>query len=183
MAQRSLTSFFESSQHAKKRAGTVALQSTEPPKFVDLFCGAGGASCGAKQVGYNIVLAVDSWDVAIDCHSRNHPDAAHMLMELPPAEPLPLPTAGVWHLHGSPPCTKVSCANQQRNEQEREDATALIRWYIVFAIESSASTWSMEQVSTPIVITTLESLKAPGSPYSPVSEPFHFCSVPQSFRF
>jgi site-specific DNA-cytosine methylase len=59
----------------------------------------------------------------------------------------------------------VSCANIPRRQDEREEAVDLIRWYVVYAIESGATSWSMEQVSTPIVVKTLEALKAPGSPY------------------
>lgn len=165
MTQHPLTRFFNSSQKSKARAGDSPLELLGRPKFVDLFCGAGGASCGADQAGYEIVLAVDNWQVAIECHFKNHPNAVHICTELPPSDPLPLPTTGVWHLHGSPPCTKVSCANIPRRQDEREEAVDLIRWYIIYAIRSGATSWSMEQVSTPIVIKILETLRAPGSPY------------------
>lgn len=163
--QPSLTKFFQSTETTKKRAGDATLALSNRPKFVDLFCGAGGASCGAEQAGYEVVLAVDCWDVAIECHLQNHPRAQHVLTQLPPAEPLPLPTDCYWHLHGSPPCTKVSQANIPRDAEERARAVDLIKWYVTFAIESSAATWSMEQVSTPAVVQALESLKAPGSKY------------------
>ena len=165
MAQSPLTRFFQTSQNAQARAGDASPELLERPKFVDLFCGAGGASCGAQQAGYDVVLAVDSWAVAVEIHYQNHPNTAHICTQLPPTEPLPLPTGCVWHLHGSPPCTKLSIANQQRVESEREEATDLIRWYIIFAIESDATSWTMEQVATPAVIETLEMMRAPGSPY------------------
>lgn len=40
-------------------------------KIVDLFCGAGGMSLGFQQAGFNIVLAADNWDVAVECYKRN----------------------------------------------------------------------------------------------------------------
>ena len=84
-----------------------------------------------------------------------------MLCRLPPVEPLPLPgPEEEWHLHGSPPCTKLSHANQQRVEDDREAALELVRWYIDFALASGASSWSMEQVSMPLVVGVLESYKS-----------------------
>ena len=89
--------------------------SERAPKFVDMFCGCGGASEGARLAGYDVVLAVDSWEDALIVHARNHPHTAHLCMELPSDSQLPLPLPGEhWHLHGSPPCTRVSVANQVR---------------------------------------------------------------------
>lgn len=78
---------------------------------------------------------------------------------------LPLPTSGEWHLHGSPPCTKVSQMNQARVESEKDDGVTLILWYLKFAMDSGATTWSMEQVTTKCVVAAIESLKRPGSAY------------------
>ena len=128
--------------------------------FVDLFCGAGGASAGAASAGLQVFLAVDAWDKAIECHASNHPDATHLCMKLPPEDPLPLPPDdSKWHLHGSPPCTIVSKANQLRNPQHHKDAVALIKWFIDFALESSCASWSLEQVASPIVMELIESYK------------------------
>ena len=43
-------------------------------EVIDLFCGGGGASHGFLRAGLNIVLAVDSWEVALDIHRLNHPN-------------------------------------------------------------------------------------------------------------
>ena len=126
-------------------------------KFVDLFCGCGGASEGAREAGLEVVLAVDSWEDALEVHKLNHPETNHVCTDLP-SDTLPLPS-GRWHMHGSPPCTKVSNANQQRNENDRFEALNLIKWYIEFAMSSSATSWSMEQVACPVVVEFLESLK------------------------
>jgi site-specific DNA-cytosine methylase len=105
-----------------------------------------------------VVLAVDSWAYALNVHRRNHPLATHVCTLLPPSEPLPLPSDGEgFHLHGSPPCTRVSNAYQERNAEERQRALELIDWYIGFALESDADSWSMEQVATPVVLQLLES--------------------------
>ena len=139
---------------------------TGPPKFVDFFAGIGGASQGALCAGYDVVLAVDADQAAMELHARNHPQCTHLCSTLPPNGPLPLPGADeTWHLHGSPPCTEVSVANQSRVDEKRECAIGLIKWYIEFALASSATSWSMEQVASPIVLRYLETLKAPKAPH------------------
>lgn len=137
-----------------------------PPKFVDLFAGCGGASQGATQAGYEVVLAVDHDEKAVALHARNHAQCTHMCCTLPPSAPLSLPGADEeWHIHGSPPCTALSKANQNRNANERTRALHLLKWYVEFALATSATTWSLEQVGTPIVLEYLESLRAPKSPH------------------
>ena len=131
-------------------------------KFVDLFSGIGGASQGATQAGYDVVLAVDACEHALQVHKRNHPAARHICTTLPARFELPLPSEREdWHLHGSPPCTKLSKANQERDEGEREDALATVRWYLDFALASSASTWSMEEVASQAIVALLERYRAP----------------------
>ena len=132
-------------------------------KFVDLFCGIGGASTGAMDAGYGVVLAVDSCPKAISVHRANHPRCAHLQLELPPPPGTVLPLPGAhenWHCHGSPPCTKLSHANRVSASQEgREEGLALVRWYVDFATASSAATWSLEQVATPPVLRLMEELE------------------------
>ena len=55
--------------------------------------------------------------------------------------------------------------NQARVESEREDGVKLILWYLKFAMESGATTWSMEQVTAKCVVDAVESFKRPGSAY------------------
>lgn len=59
----------------------------KPALVADLFCGAGGSSTGARKAlrrrGVEMQLvAVNHWPVAIETHSRNHPDARHYCHEL-----------------------------------------------------------------------------------------------------
>lgn len=142
------------------RAGGNNKRTGAKCKFVDLFCGCGGASTGAKNAGYEVVLAVDSWSEGLEVHQMNHPESTHMCLVLPPENELPFPDhTEVWHLHGSPPCTRVSIANQERDPEEREKAIDLVKWYIELAKNSTATSWSMEQVATPIVLDCLEYFK------------------------
>ena len=41
---------------------------------IDLFCGAGGSSCGAQTAGANIIAAFDKWDLAGRTHAANFPN-------------------------------------------------------------------------------------------------------------
>jgi site-specific DNA-cytosine methylase len=58
----------------------------------------------------------------------------------------------------------VSKANQERDESGRQHAVTLIEWYIEFAMSSSATSWSMEQVATPIVLECIEKYRNKRTP-------------------
>ncbi len=129
-------------------------------KFVDLFCGIGGASAGAREAGMHVDLAVDFDREMLGLHRLNHPESDHVCTALPdnslvfpsPAEP--------WWLHGSPPCTKVSRSNQQRDAGQRGGAVDMVDWYIRTALSSGATWWTMEQVATPPVVETIERVRS-----------------------
>ena len=130
-------------------------------KFVDFFSGIGGASVGAANAGYHPALAVDCWRDALETHRLNHPHTQHVLATLPPpqdAPPLPLPTTSeTWHLHGSPPCTLVSrAANTTRTEAERAAGAQLTSWFVDYALASTATTWSIEQVVVPATVEVMK---------------------------
>jgi DNA (cytosine-5)-methyltransferase 1 len=54
----------------------------EPPRVLDLFCGAGGLSEGFRQAGYRIVGGVDSDPDAIATYSHNFPEAVALCGDL-----------------------------------------------------------------------------------------------------
>lgn len=103
----------------------------------------------------------------MNIHKLNHPETTHICTTLPSEQPLPLPSPGeVWHLHASPPCTLLSkAANKDRTDEQREDGLKMVRWYIDFALESSATTWSMEQVPTRMVKRLLRSYRLARAPH------------------
>lgn len=118
--------------------------------FVDLFCGAGGASCGARMAGMRVALAVDACPTALRAHARNHPTCAHVCAELPCEIALP---PGPLHIHASPPCQAVSRAQRGDNAPcaaRRSEALALVRWAVRFCV-AHGTTWSLEQVGSPEV--------------------------------
>lgn len=122
----------------------------------DLFCGAGGFSTGALAAGCRVAFACDSSEEAIETHRQNHPTTEHLCCKLP--RTLPLPTDGrAFHLHGSPPCQKFSKINQKgRKENDCSHAINLVEWFIDYALNSHATSWSMEQVAQPSVVNIVE---------------------------
>ena len=112
---------------------------------VDLFCGIGGFSCGAVAAGHRVVLAVDADEKLLGCHARNHPHSRHVCTQLP--DELPLPTSGRWHLHGSPPCQKLSIMQSVPDAVELDEAVDLVSWFLCLVLRARPTTWSMEEVN------------------------------------
>ncbi|WKN47125.1 DNA cytosine methyltransferase [Nocardioides sp. Arc9.136] len=78
--------------------------------ITDLFCGGGGSSTGAIQVpGVEIRIAANHWQLAVDVHNRNHPDADHAAVDLHEEDPRYFPRTDI--LWASPECTKWSQAS------------------------------------------------------------------------
>lgn len=139
---------------------TGALASEEV-EVVDLFCGAGGFSCGAALSGHRIVLACDDDPEVLEVHRANHPQCVHLCATLP-VEELPLPQHK-YHIHGSPPCQGLSIARTRSRGLERSEAKSmgleLVDWFLGFAISSNATSWSMEQVAAPQVLRLIEKFR------------------------
>lgn len=79
------------------------------PKVIDLCCGAGGFSEGFRQAGFEIVLGVDNWSIALESFRANQKcdileaDILNLRYDS-------LPDCDV--LIGSPPCPEFSVAKQ-----------------------------------------------------------------------
>lgn len=77
--------------------------------LTDLFCGAGGSSLGAHAVpGIELRLAANHWQLAIETHAGNFPDADHMVADISQVDPRRVPRTDV--LWASPECTNHSQA-------------------------------------------------------------------------
>ncbi|KAG5188631.1 S-adenosyl-L-methionine-dependent methyltransferase, partial [Tribonema minus] len=117
--------------------------------LVDLFCGIGGFSEGARLAGAEVALAVDSWRAALDVHASRHPDAEHWCEELggDVAEfarrvRAAVPVGCRLHLHGSPPCQQLSSLNPGG---DREEGARLVTWYLDVVDALRPDSWTMEQ--------------------------------------
>jgi site-specific DNA-cytosine methylase len=126
---------------------------------IDLFCGAGGFSEGAKQAGATVVLAVDCWKDAIDVHNANHPECEHWCEELGgnvgefagrvrSLIDMRVPPGGRVHIHASPPCQNLSSANHKRKE---DTGLFLVTWTLQVIHALSPDTHTLEQVLSPTI--------------------------------
>ncbi len=105
-------------------------------KAADLFCGAGGSSSGLAQacseLGLGLrLLAINHWDIAIDTHSTNHPEADHLLTGLDAVDPRKaVPGGRLDLLVASPECQHHSIARGGKpiNDQSRTSAWLVLRW-------------------------------------------------------
>lgn len=93
--------------------GDVA-ESEKRHRYVDLFCGAGGLSCGMEAAGLSTVAAVEFVPIACDTHHRNFPacklhrgaiEEFHPLLQLSKRE-----RSGIRIVAGGPPCQGFSVA-------------------------------------------------------------------------
>lgn len=96
-------------------------------RAVDLFCGAGGASCGIAQAGATLLAAVDHDTTALATHAENLP-GEHIQHDLRIVRPDLLPPLRVDYVHGSPPCQGFSQGKRQRDEA---DARNQLLWTFV----------------------------------------------------
>lgn len=101
-------------------------------RALDLFCGAGGSSCGAHLAGAEVVAAVDLWSLAHETYKENFPDVKFYLQTAESCDPqvIKKDIGAIQLLLASPECTNHSCAkgNSKRSEQSRMTAFEVIRF-------------------------------------------------------
>jgi len=88
--------------------------------LTDLFCGAGGSSTGAVAVpGVRVRIASNHWDLAVETHNTNHPDADHLCADLSAVDPRRFPRTDL--LWASPECTNHSVAKGRKRADAQPD--------------------------------------------------------------
>lgn len=93
-------------------------------RVVDLFSGIGGLSLGMEKAGFNIVLAVDNWQPAVDIYKENfkHPIVNADLNDIDASVEL-LSKYEVNMIIGGPPCQDYSAAGKRDEEGGRANLT------------------------------------------------------------
>lgn len=145
-----------------------APETVAPPPgipVVDLFCGAGGYSCGASLAGHHVALAIDCDNASLKIHAANHPRAAHARVLLGPGTEervielirRHVPAEGPWLLHGSPPCVKFSNMRNITKGKAHDAGMHLVVWYIELVKKLGPPYWTFEQVAMPPVKDYLKS--------------------------
>ena len=112
------------------------LKTPRAALVADLFCGAGGSSTGARRalasLGFQMnLVAVNHWNVAIETHSRNHPEARHYCQDVNAVKPAEVvPEGKLDLLMASPTCTYHSRARGGKpiSDQGRMDPWAIVHW-------------------------------------------------------
>lgn len=118
-------------------------------RFADLFCGCGGFSYGFKsRLGFQNILAVDSWDTSIEVYHKNYPHNFPLVLDLSDQKVIKFVTKklkdeGCDILIGGPPCQGFSTLGLRRNEDKRSE---LVEVYIEMASKIEPSVVLMENV-------------------------------------
>lgn len=101
-------------------------------RALDLFCGAGGTTCGAELAGVGVVGAVDAWDLACTTYADNYPNAKvyHSVCERLDPSLVLREVGAVELLLASPECTNHTCAkgSAERCEASRNTAFQVVRF-------------------------------------------------------
>ncbi|MGZ3147292.1 DNA cytosine methyltransferase [Lentzea chajnantorensis] len=90
--------------------------------YTDIFCGAGGSSIGLTAAGFELKLAANHWDRAIETHAANFRDAEHLCADVSNYDMRRLPRTDV--LWASPICTELSPAGGRKKSRGQLDLLA-----------------------------------------------------------
>jgi len=148
-----------------KRGKTQEIIFKPLVQVVDLFCGGGGFTEGAVRAGAEVVLSIDCWEPAIEIHKANHPDIpcenytlGGSIIETAAFIRSRLTPGAHFHLHGSPPCQKLSNASNG----DAEEGMILVNWFIDLVRYMKPDSWSMENV---VPVAKKIDKHRPGTPY------------------
>lgn len=105
-------------------------------RAIDLFCGAGGSSYGARNAGAEIVAGFDIWKPAIKTYQLNFPRSKAIEDDIRQVSPefIKIKFGEVDLILASPECTNHSRAKgaAKRSEESRETAFEVTRFAEVF---------------------------------------------------
>ncbi|HEY1663823.1 MAG TPA: DNA cytosine methyltransferase [Verrucomicrobiae bacterium] len=105
-------------------------------RALDLFCGVGGSSWGAREAGVEIVAAFDLWPLAGEAHDANFPETEFVSgrLEEHNVDELVKKYGKIDLILASPECTNHSPAkgNKPRCEQSKDTAFQVIRFAKAF---------------------------------------------------
>lgn len=99
---------------------------------IDLFCGAGGSSYGAKKAGARIIAGFDIWNGAALAYKKNFPESIMYENDLRELNPKTIKdqVGEIDLLLASPECTNHSLAkgNKERSEESKMTAFQVTRY-------------------------------------------------------
>lgn len=105
-------------------------------RAIDLFCGAGGSSYGARNAGIKIVAGFDIWRPAVKTYQTNFPQAKAIEADIRELSPKSVQAkiGDIDLILASPECTNHSKAKgaAERSEESRKTAFEVVRFVRVF---------------------------------------------------
>lgn len=105
---------------------------SEQIRAIDLFCGAGGSSAGARSAGVQIVAGFDIWEPAIKTYRANFPETAVYHADIRQLSPKIVRSeiGNIDLILASPECTSHSIARgaKEKNEESRRTAFQATRF-------------------------------------------------------
>ncbi|KAI0802481.1 S-adenosyl-L-methionine-dependent methyltransferase [Xylaria sp. FL0064] len=107
------------------QSGPVTLGRGQMYTADDMFCGAGGASCGIRQAGLRLKLACEFNQVACETYQENFPEAELHNMNVFDFIELDTPTGPSDIVYLSPPCQTWSPAYTCAGKNDEANARAL----------------------------------------------------------
>jgi DNA (cytosine-5)-methyltransferase 1 len=121
----------------------------DPLLALDLFCGCGGLSLGLERAGFQILAAVDNWDIAINTHRLNF---SHNALKAEVTGLTPQQVFGQdWDswpkidlIAGGPPCQGFSI---QRIGKDSDPRNNLVLEFARFVVMVSPRAFLMENVT------------------------------------
>lgn len=98
-------------------------------RAIDLFCGAGGFSCGFEQAGINVEYGIDRDAAALETFEQNHAATA-LNYDITNAPPDKILSEEFDVVFGSPPCQGFSNARGERSldDEKNELVFHFIQW-------------------------------------------------------
>jgi len=118
-------------------------------KVADFYCGIGGFSAGALEAGAEIVFGIDCDSTVLREWAGNTKATAVLENISVDNKNIPWPNKDV-HIHLSPPCTQLSQARPGRLINEKLMSLHEMREMLHVVIARGQTSFSMENVSTPL---------------------------------
>lgn len=123
--------------------GATTIWAMKNYTAIDLFCGAGGLTCGLEQAGFRVLAGVEVLDIAAETYRRNHKKTLLLeddICNLSPVEvmsALGLKPGELSLLAGCPPCQGFSSLRTRNKKSSVEDRRndlvfEFVRWVKVF---------------------------------------------------
>ncbi len=110
--------------------------------LTDMFCGCGGSSEGARNVGgTHVKYALNHWQKAIDSHNTNHPDTHHDCADISETHPARYNRTN--GLIASPECTNHSLSAGKRRKNLNQGELFQNKAIDETAIRSRATMWDV----------------------------------------